>query len=254
PNCLGGLQVDKELDFRRLLDWEIGRFGAFEDTLYVERGSPVHVKIVGAVGHQGTFARSRRESEYGAKVIFECRSDNPASLRIRERTRLDDHEPRASLLDRGQRVVQLGYVGDAPRSKLQIACAGGSLGRMIAVFAVWPCRMPDVIDRVARSVQFPGNVHQLAAQVRKNIAEPGCVAARASQAVGQSHRNGIADAEKHDGNGRRLEPRSHRGARTAGNQQIRPVLENLGDRFVGTPGYPDDVQHDVPVLDQADLA
>src|SRR5262249_43221497 len=123
-----------------------------------------------------------------------------------------------------QGAIQFGYVDDAPRSKLQIACASGSLGRIVAVFGVWPCRMPDVIDRVARSVQFPGNVHQLSAQVRENIAEPRCVVTRMSQVVGQSHRNRIADTEKHDGNGRRLQPRSHEALEPQGTNRSAPCF------------------------------
>jgi hypothetical protein len=47
----------------------------------------------------------------------------------------------------------------------------------------------------------------------KEIAEPGCVPPM-SQAVDQSHRNGIADAEKHDGNGCCAEPGRDRSTRS----------------------------------------
>ena len=44
-----------------------------------------------------------------------------------------------------------------------------------------PRGIPNVIERVSWSVQFPSDVHQLAAQFGKEIAEPGCVPARMSQ-------------------------------------------------------------------------
>ena len=108
--------------------------------------SPVRVNIVGAVGHQRTLARSNRESKYGAKIMLESRSDDLVSLRIREWTGLNNHDPN-----------------------------GGSLGRIVAVLAGRPRGIPNVIERVSWFVQFLSDVHQLAAQFGKEIAEPGCV-------------------------------------------------------------------------------
>ena len=40
---LGGLEIDHQLEFGRLLDGQVGRFGAFEDLVDVDGGAPIQV-------------------------------------------------------------------------------------------------------------------------------------------------------------------------------------------------------------------
>jgi hypothetical protein len=40
PQCLGGLEIDDQLEFGRLLNWQVGRFGAIEDLNDIEGGAP----------------------------------------------------------------------------------------------------------------------------------------------------------------------------------------------------------------------
>src|SRR5262249_50078602 len=52
PKRFGGLEVYKQLDFGGLLDGEISRLGAFENSLNVEGSPAIHVDIIRAVGDQ----------------------------------------------------------------------------------------------------------------------------------------------------------------------------------------------------------
>src|SRR5215467_8542598 len=49
PECLGGFQVDDQLELGRLLDGQIGRLGALEDPVHEDRGASLQVKIVCAI-------------------------------------------------------------------------------------------------------------------------------------------------------------------------------------------------------------
>src|SRR5215813_15315028 len=51
---LGGVEIDDQLELRRLPDRDIGRLGALQYFVYVSCGAPVHVREVRAVGHQAS--------------------------------------------------------------------------------------------------------------------------------------------------------------------------------------------------------
>ena len=40
PQSVGGLEVDEQQEFRRLLDRQVGRLGAFQDLIYIIRSAP----------------------------------------------------------------------------------------------------------------------------------------------------------------------------------------------------------------------
>ena len=50
--CLGGLAIDRQHEFRRLLDRQIGRFAASQNTIGVRRCEPELVPIVDPIGQQ----------------------------------------------------------------------------------------------------------------------------------------------------------------------------------------------------------
>ena len=50
--CLGGLEVDDELDFYSLLDGKIGRLLAFENAPGIETSLVVAIEESGAISHQ----------------------------------------------------------------------------------------------------------------------------------------------------------------------------------------------------------
>src|ERR1044071_3859669 len=49
---LRGLEVDDEIEFRRLLDWKIGRLLALQDAADVDARLTIHVQEVGPVANQ----------------------------------------------------------------------------------------------------------------------------------------------------------------------------------------------------------
>src|SRR5262245_46892309 len=49
---VGGLAIDDQLEFRGLLDREVGRLGALEDLVHVLRGTTVQLPNIDTVGHQ----------------------------------------------------------------------------------------------------------------------------------------------------------------------------------------------------------
>jgi hypothetical protein len=51
---LRDLQVDDEVEFRRLLEGTIGRIGALKDPIHITCGFVVNVSKVHAVGHEST--------------------------------------------------------------------------------------------------------------------------------------------------------------------------------------------------------
>src|SRR5690242_21495368 len=50
----GGLEVDDKCKLARLFDWQIGRLGALEDLVYINRGALVHILVARSVGHQAS--------------------------------------------------------------------------------------------------------------------------------------------------------------------------------------------------------
>src|SRR5262252_6908692 len=49
---LGRLEVDDQLELRGLLHWQVGGLGAFQDLVYVERGTAQEVGIACPIGPQ----------------------------------------------------------------------------------------------------------------------------------------------------------------------------------------------------------
>jgi hypothetical protein len=49
---LGGLEVDRQLELGRKLNWKISRFFTSQDAIDIRRGSSIHIDRVNAVGHQ----------------------------------------------------------------------------------------------------------------------------------------------------------------------------------------------------------
>ena len=53
-DLLGRLEIDHQLEFRRLLDRKIGRLGSLQDFVHVIGDAPVAVREVRPVGHEST--------------------------------------------------------------------------------------------------------------------------------------------------------------------------------------------------------
>src|SRR5687768_12494820 len=62
---LGGLEVDDQLEFRRLLDRQIRWLGALEDLVDVDRSTSLHLGSIHSIGHETPW-RSKR------LVLIDC--------------------------------------------------------------------------------------------------------------------------------------------------------------------------------------
>src|SRR3989442_8374367 len=52
PERPGGLEIDDQLELRRLLDGQIGWLGPPEDLVHVRRGTPLHLRSIYSIGHE----------------------------------------------------------------------------------------------------------------------------------------------------------------------------------------------------------
>src|SRR6185295_19374076 len=58
---LGGLEVDGELEFRRLLDRKISRLGASQNLVYIDRTTSRHLGDIHSIGHEATLLNKQVE-------------------------------------------------------------------------------------------------------------------------------------------------------------------------------------------------
>src|SRR4030095_4232259 len=64
PERLGGLQVDDQLVLRRLLDWQVGGLGSFQNLVHVSSGAPEQVGLVWSIAHKTTRGDEFRQVVY----------------------------------------------------------------------------------------------------------------------------------------------------------------------------------------------
>src|SRR6516165_9584762 len=60
---LGGLEVEDRLELRRLLDWQVAGFSAFENFVHVSGSATKHVRKVYGIGYQAAGYRELAESD-----------------------------------------------------------------------------------------------------------------------------------------------------------------------------------------------
>ena len=109
--CFGGLEIDNQFVFGRLLDRQIGRLRSLEDLAYVDRGAPIQIGKIRSVGHEAASLdkvpegedrrqsmlcrKVRRRSSWNTGVGHTTRAPAPA-LDISEKTPSKSSRPRAS--------------------------------------------------------------------------------------------------------------------------------------------------------------
>src|SRR5262245_36565036 len=91
---LGGLQVDDQLELRRLLDGKLARLGALEDLVYVGSRTTEVVALVDPVGQQTSRFRVLRLIAGEWQVARACRLGDPASLAEEHRVTEDEERVR----------------------------------------------------------------------------------------------------------------------------------------------------------------
>src|SRR6266568_5872315 len=81
---LGGLEVDDQLNLRRLLHGDVGGLGALEDLVHDARRTPVHGDEAALIGHEAPSLREQSVPVYRREVAL-CREiDEPRSLKNKD--------------------------------------------------------------------------------------------------------------------------------------------------------------------------
>src|SRR5262249_32247502 len=83
-------EVDDELEFCRLLDWQVGGLGPLQNFVHICSGAAVQVGQAHAVGHKPTSFDPFRKVVYRRQSALYCEVKNPCSMRTEHRTRQHD--------------------------------------------------------------------------------------------------------------------------------------------------------------------
>ena len=123
-----GLTIDDEFELGRLLDREIGRFGALEDLVHVGGGAPKEVGKARAVGHQAPVVRELAKAIHGREAAAGSQGRDPGSMRKSEGVIEGDEG--LSVAPRGSSKRRLEVLGSAhvERLKRHPQLPGGHLG------------------------------------------------------------------------------------------------------------------------------
>src|SRR5258708_9805765 len=81
---LRGLEIDHELEARRLFDWQIARIGALQNFVHVRSGAPKYLRIARPVGDETSHVGEFSKAEYRGHAVLQCE--------IRELFSMKDHE------------------------------------------------------------------------------------------------------------------------------------------------------------------
>src|SRR5262245_31289894 len=85
-DLLGRLEIDDELELRRLLDRNIARLGTFQNLVHIRGGAPVQVGNVHAVRHEPpSFYKIALVVHDGEPLLYR-KFYNPCSLRTEDGT------------------------------------------------------------------------------------------------------------------------------------------------------------------------
>src|SRR5207245_5241188 len=86
---LGGLQVDDQLELRRLLDREVGRLGPLENLVSVDGGTPEAFGDVWRVGHEAAGLRELPGPKDGRQLVLLRKVRDESS--VSRRQRIEEH-------------------------------------------------------------------------------------------------------------------------------------------------------------------
>src|SRR5262249_54844904 len=138
----------------------------------------VHVSIIRTISDQRAFSRSHGPGHNHSETMRHSGRYELAAILVCQRTWLNDYRNRAGVLHCSQNVICIINVGEPTRSKFDTKRLSRSCGRIKSVFSVRPIGMPQIVYWRLRLAQFNPELHVFSAQVCKNVAEAGDVAAR----------------------------------------------------------------------------
>src|SRR5215468_8871518 len=110
--------------------------------------------------------------------------------------------------------------------------------------------MPQIVYWRMRLAQFDSELHIFAAQICKNVAEAGDVAARVGKACDKFGADRVTGGREYDWNRRCMALRHGRCGRAPGYKKHRTALQELNDslRIIRLIGNPSDVDRYIPIL------
>src|SRR5512147_1016671 len=81
---VGGLEVDHQLELRRLFHWEVGGFSTLEDFVHVGRCPLIICSEAGAVGHEATRLYELAVLIHGGKPLLDGKVHDALPVSLRE--------------------------------------------------------------------------------------------------------------------------------------------------------------------------
>src|SRR5712692_661185 len=143
PERLGRLEVDDQVNLRRLLHGDVGRLGALEDLVHDARRAPVQGDEAALIGHEAPSLRERSVSVYRREVALCRETDEPRRLKHKDPICQHEEPPDAELPHRGECAVEL--VGAARRdgSKLHSQRPGDARDFLQSRHVRWIGRIPQ---------------------------------------------------------------------------------------------------------------
>src|SRR5262249_39738173 len=105
--CLGRLEVDHELEFRRLLDREVGWPRTLEDLIHVNPGAPPLIRQAWPVRHQASGLHILPGTICGRQAAPCCEVCEPCAMENEQRVRHDEEGPGALFRHRRECAVEL---------------------------------------------------------------------------------------------------------------------------------------------------
>src|SRR4029077_17141010 len=138
--------------------------------------------------------------------------DDAVAVPVGEWARLHNKRRRAAQLYCRDCSIQFGYFSNAFGLQLHSCGTDRLLRGLVAVLAVRPRCVPEIVNYPVRLDHLPRHIHQLSTQFRKDIAEPSCVLSGTRQALDQPYRYRVADTQEYDRDGRGLTLGRYRGA------------------------------------------
>ena len=191
PIALADLDVHDQGELRRLLDGQVGRPGASQQPIHVERRSPVDLNQVCAIGHEAAGLRVAAEPVDGGKTMFQGERDDSLRVRLEDgRVSPDQESIDSSACHVREDLVEIagslhGYV-----LELKTEAGGGRLQTLTVPFE-GPAPPLNTATRESRGIDLLQEFELLGPELWVQKGEPGDIAARPRQACDESSLDGV---------------------------------------------------------------
>src|ERR1700738_3016328 len=104
----GGFEINDQLEFRWLLDWQIGGLCAFEDLIDINGDAALpKIEDAGAVGHEPAVIDEVAQPVHCRETVRSGESDDAFPIRDQKRVGIDNKTIRVLLGDRAKRYREI---------------------------------------------------------------------------------------------------------------------------------------------------